>query len=138
VTDVITPRRLVTAAVLALAALVSIVGLQKTRTPTQTDNCPVANTPIAQLLPCPGDSDLNQGKIGVSMEQGWQVDLYVDGTPIPRDQVQVEGSLYLFQPGPDTDVGTLRAGSHTARIVYYRVLGDESSGQSFTWRFSTH
>lgn len=137
-TAVITPRRLVTTAVIALAALVSVLGFQATRTPTQTGNCPVPRTPIAQLLPCPGDSDLNQGKIGVSMEQGWQVDLYVDGTPIPRDQVQVEGSLYLFQPGPDTDVGSLHAGAHSARIVYYRALADESSGQSFSWRFSTH
>lgn len=136
--DVVTPRRLITTAVIALAVLVTVVGFQKTRTPAQTGNCPVVNTPIEQLLPCPGDSDLNQGKIGVDMQQGWQVDLYVDGTAIPRDQVQVEGSLYLFQPGAGTDTGSLRAGSHTARIVYYRVLADESTGRSFSWSFSTH
>jgi hypothetical protein len=136
--DVVTPRRLVTAAVIALAGLVIVVGLQATRTPNQTDSCPVASTPIQQLIPCPGDSVLNQAKVGVDMEQGWLVDLYVDGTPIPRDQVQVEGSLYLFQPGPDTDVGTLHAGAHTARVVYYRQLAEEASGQSYAWRFTTH
>jgi hypothetical protein len=138
VREVVTPRRLVTSALLLLAVVVIIVGFQRTVTPNRTTSCSVPNTPILQLLPCPGDNDLRQGTIGVDVASGWQVDLAVDGTPIPRDVMTVEGGLQYFTPGPGTVTGALPPGSHTARVVYYQNLADEGHGTTYTWSFSTH
>ena len=137
--DVITPRRLVTLAVVLLAVLVVVIGFQKTVTPNGgSESCKVPGTPIAQLAPCPGDSDLNQGRIGVVMTAGWQVDLYLDGTPIPKDELQIEGADFSFTPGPGTATGALAPGAHTAKVVYYQNLAEEASGQTYSWSFSTH
>jgi hypothetical protein len=135
--EVVTPRRLVTVALVALAAVVSIVGLQKTNTSTRAIPCgPVG--PIVRFLPCPGDSDLRQGIIGAQMAGGWRLDLYVDNTPVPQDELTVEGSNYYFKPGPGTATGALAPGNHTARIVYYRDLASEADGEQKAWSFSTH
>src|SRR5580704_17324711 len=111
VLEIITPRRLVTTAVLILAAVVIIVGFQRTNT-TDTIPCAQPNGPILKLLPCPGDTDLNQGVVGVDMAPGWQVDLTLDGTAIPKDQVTTEGSSYSYEPSP-----ALRPGLHSAQVV---------------------
>jgi hypothetical protein len=136
--DFLTPRRLVTAALLLLAFVAIVVGFQRTVTTNRTTACSVPNTPVLQLLPCPGDSDLRQGTIGVDMAAGWQVDLYVDNTPIPRDAMTIEGGLQYFTPRPGTVTGALAPGNHTARIVYYQNLANEAQGVQHTWAFSTH
>jgi hypothetical protein len=136
--DIVTPRRLVTAALLLLAFLAIVVGFQKTVTTNRTTTCSVPNTPVLQLLPCPGDNDLRQGTIGVDMAAGWQVDLYVDNTPVPRDAMTIEGGRQVYTPGPGTATGALAPGAHTARIVYYRDLAQEAQGAQYTWSFSTH
>jgi hypothetical protein len=135
--DIITPRRLVVGAVLVLAVLVTVVGLQRTDTSTPVDACgPVG--PIVRFLPCPGVSTLVQGTIGVDMQPGWQVDLYVDNTPIPKDQLEIEGSDYYYQPLPGSATGALAPGNHTARVVYYQNLAQEATGASRSWSFAAH
>ena len=138
IADVLTPRRLVTTALLLLAAVLVVVGFQRTVTPNRATTCAVPHTPILQLLPCPADNVLRQGTIGVDLAQGWQVDLFVDGTAIPRDAMSLQGGLQYFTPGPGTVTGALAPGNHTARIVYYQSLADEAHGASYTWRFVTH
>ncbi len=140
VLEVITPRRLITLAVLLLVVLVVVVGFQHAVTPNggRSESCKVVGTPIEQLAPCPGDSDLNQGRIGVVMTTGWQVDLYLDGTAIPKDELQIEATEFSFTPGPGTATGPLAPGVHTAKVVYYQNLAEEASGQTYSWSFSTH
>jgi len=137
---VVTPRRLITLAVLLLAALVVVIGFQRTVTANggRSESCKVVGTPIEQLSPCPGDSDPNQLRVGVDLDPGWQVDLYLDGTPIPKDQLQIEGTEYSFEPGPGTATGALAPGIHTAKVVYYQNLAEEASGQVYSWSFVTH
>lgn len=135
VLDVLTPRRLVTTALLLLALVLVVVGFQSVRD-QRTATCGGAT--VVKLFPCPGDTDLRQNRIGVSLVQGFQADLYVDGTPIPKDQVTIEGSDYYFTPGPGTETGALAPGRHTARVVYYRDLQDPSQGQEYSWSFATH
>ena len=136
VLDIVTPRRLVITAVLLLAAVLSVVGLQRTNTSVSSVPCGTSGA-IVHLLPCPGDSGLTQGTIGVDLAPGWQADLYLDGTPVPRDELSVEGSNYYFRPGPGTATGALAPGAHTVRVVYYHDLADESSGQQYSWSFYT-
>src|SRR5258708_4511529 len=132
VLELLTPRRLVTTAVLLLAIVLIVVGFQRTDTSTSVA-CGNPKGPIVKLLPCPGDSDLNQGLIGVDMSPGWQVDLSVDGTPIPKDQVTTEGSNFSFQPISGSATGALKPGNHSAEIVYYPDLASASSGRTYSW-----
>ena len=133
--DVVTPRRLVTIAMLLLAGVLVVVGFQSVQD-QRTQIC--GGGTLVKLFPCPGDSDLRQGRIGVSLAPGYQAELYVDGTAIPKDQMTVEGSDYYFTPGPGTETGALAPGRHTARAIYFRELEDPSKGQEYSWSFSTH
>jgi hypothetical protein len=129
--DVLTPRRLVTTAVLLLAAVVIVIGFQRTNT-TPTVPCGSPTGPIVKLIPCPGQSVPNQTLVGAQMSAGLQVDLTVDGTAVPKDQVTAEGPNFYYQPNPD-----LRPGNHTAAVTYYGDTQDASNGTTFAWSFST-
>lgn len=138
--DVITPRRLITAAVLILVVVLCIYGLQGVKD-TRAATCGAGNSgvsPIKVLYPCPGDSDLRQGIIGVSLADGYTADLFVDGTQIPMDQLQITGQSVTYQPGPGTETGALAPGGHSAKVVVYRLLQDPTTGIPFSWSFSTH
>jgi hypothetical protein len=138
--QVLTPRRLVTTAVILLAAVLAIVGLQSVRDQRNASCGAGASgaSPIKVLYPCPGDDGLRQGRIGVSLADGYTADLSVDGTVIPKDQMIIEGSDFFFIPGPNTQIGALAPGPHVARIVFYRLLEDPNQGTAYTWSFSTH
>ena len=71
------------------------------------------------------------------MTAGWQVDLYLDGTPIPKDELQIEGADFSFTPGPGTATGALAPGHHTASVVFFQTTTGEASSQQFAWNFST-
>ena len=130
--DVITPRRLVTTALLLLAAVVSVVGLQSVKDQRATI---CSHGVVTSLVPCPGDTDLRQGAIGVAMANGWQASLTVDNTPIPEDEVVVRGQQYLFTPGPGTITGALTPGQHSATVSYYPTSLGPSAAQQFAWSF---
>jgi len=140
VLDIVTPRRLITLAVIMLAVLVVVIGFQRTVTTNggRSESCKVVGTPIEQLSPCPGDADPNQLRIGVDMDPGWQVDLYLDGTAIPKDVVQSEGTEFSFEPGSEPSLPPLAPGIHTAKVVYYQNLAEEAAGQVYSWSFTTH
>jgi hypothetical protein len=132
--DVITPRRLVTTALLLLAVVVSVVGLQSVRD-TRAASCSYGV--VTKLFPCPGDTDLRQGQIGVVMAPGWQADLSVDGTVIPKDQISVQDTGFFYTPGPGSATGALAPGHHTARVVFSQTITGEASAQQYAWNFST-
>jgi hypothetical protein len=138
--EVLTPRRLVTTAVLLLAGVIAVYGMQHVRDQRAANCIADANSAsiIRQLYPCPGDDGLRQGGIGVSLAQGYKADLTVDGIAIPQDQVIVTGSDYLYLPGPGKETGALQPGPHRATIVYYRALDDPAKGTTYAWAFTTH
>jgi hypothetical protein len=129
--EVITPRRLVTTALLLLAVVLSVVGLQSVRD-TRAASCSYGV--VTKLYPCPGDTDLRQGSIGVDMAPGWQVDLYVDGNPIPKDQLTIQATSFLYTPGSD-GAPAITPGEHTARVVFYQNVASEATAQQFAWNF---
>ena len=133
--DLITPRRLVSAAVLLAAGLLTVVGFQSVKD-QRAATCG-GGTVIQTLFPCPGDTSLRQGRIGAALAQGYLLDLYVDNTPIPKDQLTVEGSAFYYTPGPGTETGALAPGRHTVRIVYYKELGDPATGAVYSWAFNS-
>jgi len=132
--NVITPRRLVTTALLLLAVVVSVVGLQSVKD-QRAVVC--SHGVVVSLVPCPGDTDLRQGTIGVVMANGWQASLTVDNTPIPQDEVVVRGQQYLFSPGPGSITGALSPGQHSATASYYPTAIGPADTQQFAWSFRT-
>ena len=131
--DIVTPRRLITLALLLSAVVLSVVGLQSVRD-TRAATC--SHGVILKLYPCPGDTDLRQGTIGVDMASGWQADLYLDNNAIPKDQLEITGSSYYYTPGIN-GAPQLTPGAHTARVAYYQTLADEATAQQFAWNFRT-
>ena len=131
--DIVTPRRLITLALLLSAVVLSVVGLRSVRD-TRAATC--SHGVILKLYPCPGDTDLRQGTIGVDMASGWQADLYLDNNAIPKDQLEITGSSYYYTPGIN-GAPQLTPGAHTARVAYYQTLADEATAQQFAWNFRT-
>ena len=131
--DIVTPRRLITLALLLSAVVLSVVGLRSVRD-TRAATC--SHGVILKLYPCPGDTDLRQGTIGVDMASGWQADLYLDNNAIPKDQLEITGSSYYYTPGIN-GAPQLTPGAHTARVAYYQTLADEATAQQFAWSFRT-
>ena len=129
----VTPRRLITLALLLSAVVLSVVGLQSVRD-TRAATC--SHGVILKLYPCPGDTDLRQGTIGVDMASGWQADLYHDNNAIPKDQLEITGSSYYYTPGVN-GAPQLTPGAPTARVAYYQTLADEATAQQFAWNFRT-
>jgi len=132
--DVITPRRLVTTALLLGAIVISVVGLQSVKD-QRAAQC--SHGVVTSLVPCPGDTVLQQGKVGVVMANGWQASLQVDDTPIPQDQVSQTGQTYLFQPGPGTATGALIPGQHSVTVTYWPTTTGPAGSQQFAWSFRT-
>jgi hypothetical protein len=132
---IVTPYRVGVTVVLAVAALLTVVGFQSDHTVSRAEAC--ASGPIVRLVPCPNDSDLRQGLIGAELSSGYDTALIVDTTEIPQDQLRTGGANQVFfQPGPGTETGALAPGPHGATIVYWPVSGTrEHDAKEFSWRF---
>jgi len=124
----------VTTALLLLAVVLSVYGLQSVKD-QRAASC--SSGPITRLLPCPGDRDLSQGEVGVEMAAGYQVELTIDSTVVPKDELSVQGSGFFYTPGPGTATGALAPGTHTARVTYYLATAGPAAAQEYAWNFST-
>ena len=138
--EILSPRRLVTTALILLAGVIAVYGLQHVKD-QRTATCGAGGSgasPVKVLYPCPGDDGLRQGRIGVSLAQGYTTDLIVDGITIPQYQLIVEGSDFFFIPGPDKVTGALAPGSHRSEIRYRKLTDDTTQTTSYVWAFTTH
>jgi hypothetical protein len=89
------------------------------------------------LIPCPGDTGLSQGIIGVALASGYQGVLQIDQVEIPQDQMRTGGSNQIyFQPGPGTETGALVAGLHHATVIYWPTNSDREHSQASSWTFT--
>lgn len=132
--QVVTPWRVVYTVALAAAALLLIIGFQSSKD-QRAAGCSIG--PIVKLVPCPGDTDLRQGLIGVYLTGGYRAALIVDRTEIPEDQLRTGGANQVyFQPGAGTETGALAPGLHSATVIYWPITGTrERDGRSFSWEF---
>jgi hypothetical protein len=132
--QMVTPYRMACTAALAVAFLLAVYGFQSSKDQRKT-SC--GGGAIVTLIPCPGDSDLRQGLIGIDLVSGYSGVLMVDGVEIPQDQLRTGGSNQVyFQPGPGTETGALAPGRHGATVLYWSLTSDRQHAQSFSWAFS--
>ena len=92
--------------------------------------------PIESVNPRPGDTIQRQAPIEVDMVTGYDLEIFIDGIPIPDDQVVgVEATgLFWWRPGPAHLFEQWTRGEHTARIVWNTSSGLSDTGE-YQWSF---
>ncbi|HJQ95218.1 MAG TPA: hypothetical protein VJ935_05855 [Acidimicrobiia bacterium] len=93
--------------------------------------------PIESLTPQPNDSALTQAILEVDLMAGYRAQIYVNGFPIPENEVVfVEPTgVHRWQPTPSSLVmQAWTPGTHTVRIVWDSLSGLPSPGE-FEWTF---
>jgi hypothetical protein len=141
---VITGRRIVISLLLAGCLALFAWSLSDAR----PSNAPVVYTDRAVLAlePQPGALALRQERIGVTLAseftlaQSTTSGLFVNGTGIPQDQIEVVPGLnqYFFTPGPGQEVASLPPGRNCATIVIKRATDPTDTGHRFGWCFNSH
>ena len=98
------------------------------------------NEAVEATYPNAGDLDLRQARIGIDLKSGYTAELELDGTPIPKDQVEVVVGLdqYFYQPGPGTATGALSPGRHCATANITKVVDPTNPQSKYTWCFQVH
>jgi hypothetical protein len=95
---------------------------------------------IRTLVPIAGAQVLQQDRVGVVIEPGWDASLTVNGTPIPTDQLDKDLDLgqVFYKPGAGKVIESLPPDRNcvTAR-VWRRALGpDAATARSWCFRAS--
>src|SRR3954462_14772460 len=92
---------------------------------------------VRQVMPPPGDLDLRQVQVGVTLAAGYTGDLFVDGAPVPDDELHREPALYqiILQPKPGGQFN-LGPGRHCASVRYWPLASPTDKRDSAPWCFN--
>ena len=79
---------------------------------------------------------LRQIDIEIDLPVNYQIDLVVDGVPIPNEEIDVveETGKFTWRPGPTTIIPEWTAGLHTIWVRWDRVSGLPDPGE-WIWTF---
>ena len=132
IVDAATYRRLMIGGIAALAVL--IVGVA---TLTPSGEAPDIPDPIEEIFPLPGDIVVSQTAIEVDLPVGYELELEVDGIPIPRREIGFTAPTgrWIWQPGPTSLFAAWTGGDHTVTIRWARTEGGTIDRGEFTWTF---
>lgn len=116
---------------LALFALVAFVWLAN---PSGEDSSVPA--PLEAVRPIPGDAVLPQTAIEIDLPVGYEIDLVIDGVPVPRSEITSISAVGTFrwEPAPGRIVETWTPGTHTVEVSWDRVTGRPDPG-AYAWTF---
>ncbi|CAA9238284.1 MAG: hypothetical protein AVDCRST_MAG76-1622 [uncultured Acidimicrobiales bacterium] len=148
----ITRRRVVSSLALAIAAALLVIGFQE----SQDGGVELRQSrpaSIIRVFPTEGSSSLRQEPIGAQLADEFTGELEVDGRAIPLDQLEkppaaagdnapaARGLTGLnqvsFTPGPGKDIESLAPGGHTARLLFWRKVGEtRAQAVPYTWSFT--
>ncbi len=148
----VTTRRVVSSLALAVAAALLVIGFQE----SQDGGVDVRQSRPAAVLrvfPSEGAASLRQEPIGAQLADDFTGELEVDGRSIPLDQLErpepisadnapaVRGLAGLnqvsFTPGRGKDIEMLTPGSHTARLLFWRKVGEtKANSVPYVWTFT--
>ena len=122
-------------AVLLAVAVAGIVwAFSNSRRPPEEKTSAVVN-----VMPPPGDLDLRQVQVGVTLAAGYTGDLFVDGLQVPDDELHREPALYqiTLQPKPGGQFN-LGPGRHCASVTYWPLATPTDKRGSPPWCFNLH
>ena len=91
---------------------------------------------VESVSPANGETVQRQIELRIDMQVGYEIELFVDGVPIPPTEiafVQATGR-YSWVPGPGRALAEWPAGLHTARMTFERVSGRFDTGE-LHWTF---
>jgi hypothetical protein len=125
---------LIIAVLLALAVAGIVFAFSHGRRPPEQKTSAVVN-----VMPPPGDLDLRQAQVGVTLAAGYTGDLFVDGIQVPEDELHREPALYqiTLQPRPGGQFN-LGPGSHRASVTYWPLANPSDKRGSPPWCFNLH
>jgi len=130
----VTPtRHRVVLMVLGLA-LVAVVALTILLAPDGRE-VPIPSA-IESISPADQATVLSQTALEINMQPGYDVDLFIDGMPIPPgeiDRVEATG-MYSWRPAPGKTFEAWAPGLHTAQITWVKVAGPPEVGE-YRWVF---
>ncbi|MBV8234714.1 MAG: hypothetical protein JO075_03330 [Acidimicrobiia bacterium] len=125
---------LIIAALLALAVAGFVFAFSNVRRPPEEKT-----SAIVQVMPPPGDLDLRQVSVGVTLAAGYTGDLYVDGNQVPEDELHRVPAIYQItlqpRPGGQFDLGP---GRHCASVIYWPLASPADTRPSPPWCFTLH
>jgi hypothetical protein len=149
----VTRRRVVSSLALSVAAALLVIGLQESQ---DGGTAAFQSRPAAVLSVFPAEraASLRQEPIGARLADEFTGELEVDGRPIPVDQTErppvvtpgesaaaPRGLAGLnqvsFTPGPGKEITSLDPGPHTARVLYWRKIGEtREQAAVYAWTFN--
>jgi len=94
---------------------------------------------VVSVSPPPGDLDLRQVQVGVTLAAGYTGNLFVDGNQVPEDDLHRVPALYqiTLQPKPGSQFN-LGPGRHCASVTYWLLANPNDTRSSPPWCFNLH
>jgi len=125
---------LIIAVLLVIAAGLIVWAFSSSRRPPEQNT-----SAVRQVMPPPGDLDLRQVQVGVTLNAGYTGDLFVDGAQVPEDELHREPALYQItlapRPGGQFILGP---GRHCASVRYWPLANQSDKRDSPPWCFNLH
>jgi hypothetical protein len=118
-------------AIAGLLLIAAVVALVVVFTTGEGSNEPVTRfpAPVQRIVPQPDQLVVRQARVGIVLDQGYEAELAVDDTPIPKDQLIVNDALgeYFYQPIEGLEIEEFAEGRHcvTATIINRVQRGDD-------------
>ena len=122
-----------------LLLIAAIVALVVVFTGDGGDRQPVDRfaAPVVRVVPQPDELVLRQARVGIVLEQGFDAELSIDGTPIPKDQLIVNDALgeYFYQPLPTLEIEAFAEGRHCITATITNRVHPERNPAPARWCF---
>jgi hypothetical protein len=94
---------------------------------------------IVRVSPPPGDLDLRQTAVSVTLAAGYTGNLFVDGAQVPEDELHREPTLYQITLTPRAGGQfNLGPGRHCASVTYWPLASPADTRPSAPWCFNLH
>lgn len=91
---------------------------------------------IVALIPNEGDEVLSQSNVGIVLDPTYAVELTINGTLIPAEQLREVDGTVVFRPDRGQAISSLRADTNCALARYWPRSIGETEAKSVTWCFT--
>ncbi|MFN3216735.1 MAG: hypothetical protein ACE367_09600 [Acidimicrobiales bacterium] len=135
-------------------AALFIIGFAITTTGEPDQTIVTSNPAIEELIPAPGSEVLSQSQVGIDLVAGYTAQLFINGTPIPLDEVNVLRDVddpqtsadqaatfdttlnrFLYQPLTGRAVPELVGGENCA-VAEFWPIADPEAVERVEWCFA--
>jgi hypothetical protein len=135
---VTTRQRVVISGLLALAAVLMVLGFQWSK---DREDEPVVRDPlVVAVSPAPGDQMLRQDTIFAEVQIPHTGVLRIDGIEIGEpflQRIQTGNATRLsFTPGSGTPTGVLSPGTHRAVVIFWLPDQGRGAAREYIWSFT--